>query len=394
MSFGVTPAGFVRKTLEDILSEIESDERVKIDAGLDVQPETPIGQLNGIFAAKLAEVWEQMEAINANQYPDSASDFGLVGVASLTGTFPAAATKGTVVLKLTLGAAVTVPAGSVAAVFGDPTNRWVTTVAVTSVLAGVFTVAAEAELAGNISAAAATITLIVTPVAGWTLVTNDADAIEGTEIDTDAQLRIRREQELSLAGSTTINAIRADLLQVEDVTSVTVFHNPTDFTDANGLPPHTVEALVLGGTNQAVADALFDTVAGGIDTFGGFEVTVIATQGTSHLLRFSRPTAIDILVEIDLDISTDYPATGDAAVADAIKLYVDGLPVGNDVFLSQINGPAIGAAEGIIDVTAIRIGSVLPAVAPVAVDYTIEARELAEMTLSANVTVTTSPGSP
>lgn len=391
MSFGLTSTGFNRKTVDDLLAEIEASEKSLIDPELDVSSETPVGQLNGIFASKLGEVWELAEAVNANQYPDTASDFGLVGVASITGTFPRGATEGTVTLDLSLNAGVTVPAGSIAEVAGDSTNRWVTLADATNSTGGptVVPVAAEAEVAGTVVANAGTITVISTPIAGWTDVTNPLDAVPGTEIDTDAQLRLRREAELSLAGSATVNAIRADLLQVEDVTSVTVFHNPTDAVDVNGLRPHSVEAIVLGGTDVAVAAALFDTVAGGIRTEGSITEIVTDDQGFSQSVSFSRPTDVDIFLEIDLDIdASEYPVTGDALIAAAVALFgATDYDVGDDVVLSKLNVP-ICSVDGVLDITEIRVGrAILPTST---VNEVIAARELARLDTT-RIVVTTTP---
>ncbi len=398
--FGLTATGFSRKTLPEILDEIETEEKARIDSRLNVQPEEPIGQLNGILASKFSELWELAEAVNAGRFPDSASGFQQDQVASITGTLRGPATKGTVTLSITVTAPTTIPAGSFVQVLGDDGNRWVTLVDLVFAAPDTDTVAAEAELAGVFVANTATITVIVTPVAGWTLVTNPAPAIPGADIDTDAQLRIRRELELARAGSATIDAIRTDVDDVDGTTSVTVFHNPTNAVDADGLPPHTAEALVIGGTDQDIRDALLATVAAGIDTFGTTTGTATDSQGNVHTVRFSRPVEIDILVEIDITIDAqDYPATGDDLVADAIAGYVNGLPVGNDVFLTQVSAAALRDTTdiliaGIINVSAVRIGSVAPAVAPVAVDYTILARQLARMSASTNVTVVTTPGSP
>lgn len=392
---GLTATGFERKTLEELLDELSTEAKTRIDSRLNTQPEEPIGQLFGIFASKLAELWELAEAVNAGRFPATASGFQLDQVASITGTLRDPATKGTVSLDLTASGPTTIPAGSIAQVLGDDDNRWVTLEDVVFVGAGTQSVEAEAEVAGTIVANSSTITVIVTPVAGWTAVTNPAPAIPGTEIDTDAELRTRREDELAIAGSATVDAIRADLLQVEDVTSVTVFDNRTNVVDSDGLPPHSVEALVLGGTDADVAAALFATIAAGIETFGTTTENVTDSQGFVHAISFTRPTEIDLLVEVDLLIlASEYPAGGDDLVADAIASYVNSLAVGYDGFQSQISGVAIDAASGILSVTAVRIGSVSPAIAPVASDYTILARQLATMSASTNVTVATTPGSP
>lgn len=391
MSFGLTITGFNRKTIQDILDEIEASELSIIDPEMDVSSETPIGQLNGIIAAKLGEVWELAEAVNANQYPDTASDAGLDGVASITGSFRRGATEGTVSLDLSLNAGVTVPAGSIAEVAGDSTNRWVTLADAVNSSGGpaVVPVEAEAEVAGNVVANAGTITVISTPVAGWTAVTNPLDADPGDDIDTDTQLRLRREQELSRAGSATVNAIRADLLAVTDVDSVTVLDNPTDVVDGNGLRPHSVEAIVLGGTDADVAAGLFDTVAGGIRTEGSTTETVEDDQGFSHSISFSRPTEVEIWLEIDIDIDADeYPATGDDLVKAAVAAFGDAnYDVGDDVVLSKLNVP-ICTVAGITDITEIRVGR---AASPISTsNESIGARELARLDTS-RILVTTTP---
>lgn len=385
---GLTPAGFERKTIEEILDEIETEERSRIDPSINVQAETPIGQLNGIFAAKLGEIWELMEAVNANQYPSSASAFGLDGVAEITGTFRADATKGTVVLSVDLDAATLLPAGSIAQVAGDPSNRWVTTQDVTSVGAGVYNVPAEAEVAGDVPANASTITVIVTPVAGWNTVTNSLAPEPGTDIDTDAQLRTRREAELSRAGSATVNAIRADVLAVDGVTSANVFNNPTDVTDGDGVPPHSIEVLVLGGTDDDVALAIFESVAAGIGTFGSSSAVVVDSQGFSHTVSFSRPTVVSLDIEVDVVVGVDYPAGGDTLVETAVTDFVTALAVGKDANRFEIGAAAL-TVLGVLNISDVRIEET--PTPPVSADFVIAARELAAV---ASVVVVSTPGTP
>jgi uncharacterized phage protein gp47/JayE len=85
-----------------------------------------------------------------------------------------------------------------------------------------------AQTYGPIAAPANTLTEIVTPVAGWTSLTNPQAGITGRNQETDAELRLRREQSLHLLGAATVEAIRSRLLQeVPGVVSVTVFENVT-----------------------------------------------------------------------------------------------------------------------------------------------------------------------
>lgn len=388
MAFGLTAFGFNRKTTEEILTELETSELALISPALNVSAETPIGQLNGIFAGKIGELWELAEAVFAAFDPDAANAQALDAIAALTGTFRKLATKGTVTLSVNLDATTTLSAGAIAQVVGDPTNRWVTLVDVTSVAAGDFSVAAEAELAGNVPASGGTITVIVTPSAGWNSVTNPLAATAGTETDEDSELRARREDELTLAGSTTPNAIRADLLQVTGVTSVVVFFNNTLVVDADGVPGKAVEALVTGGLDQNIANALFDTVAAGIEPFGSVTNTVIDSNGNSQTVDFSRPTPINITTEVDVTTGPDYPATGAALVATAIDDFMTALPIGKDVNRFEVAAAAL-TVTGVLNVTRVELARSPAAVA--AVDIVLTSREEA---VPFSTTILSTPGDP
>jgi hypothetical protein len=56
------------------------------------------------------------------------------------------------------------------------------------------------------------LTNIVTPIAGWTAVTNAAAGTLGRNAYTDSQLRVLREQEIAQSGSCANNALRARIL--------------------------------------------------------------------------------------------------------------------------------------------------------------------------------------
>lgn len=83
MSYGVTPEGFRRKTLPQILSEVQ--EVAKTIFGNDViqTPESPLGQLNAMFADLGAGFWEIAEGVYQSIDPDQASGIALDRIAKL-----------------------------------------------------------------------------------------------------------------------------------------------------------------------------------------------------------------------------------------------------------------------------------------------------------------------
>lgn len=79
---------------------------------------------------------------------------------------------------------------------------------------------------GQVSCPIGTLTNIVTPISGWNTITNLIAGTTGTLTETDANLRIRRQNSTKLLGSATVEAITAGLLQnVPGVISATVFEN-------------------------------------------------------------------------------------------------------------------------------------------------------------------------
>lgn len=72
MSYGTTPFGFARKPLPVILSEIEDKAKEVFGDGIIQTPESPLGQLNGMFASLASTLWEISEATYQSYDPDQA----------------------------------------------------------------------------------------------------------------------------------------------------------------------------------------------------------------------------------------------------------------------------------------------------------------------------------
>jgi hypothetical protein len=62
-SYGVIPEGFNEKTLDVLLEELQEAERAAYGPNINTQADSVLGQLNGIYADKLAELWEVALAI-------------------------------------------------------------------------------------------------------------------------------------------------------------------------------------------------------------------------------------------------------------------------------------------------------------------------------------------
>lgn len=77
MSYGVQPTGFVRKNLATILDEIEQQMVTEFGPGVIQTPQSPFGQLNGLLADAITELWEiGLQAYQARD-PDQAEQANL-----------------------------------------------------------------------------------------------------------------------------------------------------------------------------------------------------------------------------------------------------------------------------------------------------------------------------
>lgn len=445
---GLTPAGLEIATLGDLRATINAKWLAAFGVSMDVSDRSPDGQQIGIVSEQFALLWEVLEAIVSSIDPNKATGALLDAICALTGTKRRAAAFSTAVLTLTGTATTVVASGSLVSTVS--TGQQFTTTAPATIAAatawagstlyaagdrrknganvylcitagisaasggplttaaditdgaahwrflgagaGHVDVAARATAVGPIVAVSGDLTRIDTPVGGWSGVINILDATLGRNVMTNAELRVLRVIELARPGTSPKGAIRAALLDVDKdtsdpVTSATVFSNVTDTTDADGVPPHSVEAMVRGGSNQAIWDALLANVADGIRTHGTIVGTSIDSSGIAQTMKFSRVTEILIYVGVTLvKDPTKYPADGDAQVKLAIATFGNAQDDGRDVDSSALLAQ-IFSVSGVLKADLPFIGSAPSPASTATIAITLRQRGVFDTT---RITVATS----
>ena len=210
--------------------------------------------------------------------------------------------------------------------------------------------------AGAQAVPAGALDTIETPVSGWDSVDNFQDGEQGRDIETDAELRLRREQSLQVTGAGTVEAIRSRLIQnVEDVNSVSIIENRSDEEDQDGRPPHSFESIVSGGVDADVADELWQVKPAGIETFGTVTEIVLDSQDNEQIIRFSRP--VNVYIWVRMTISTNgvgsFPDDGQTQIQNNIVDYGETLGVGDPVLIQALFGPVYqvpGIADASIEI--------------------------------------------
>lgn len=393
MTFGITPTGFNPKTLQDILVSLRTRQRATIDPNWAADDESLEGQLNATHAAELAEVWEELDFL-VNQFnPDDAEGTEQDMICSISGTTRLKETKGTVVINLTCSGPTTWPAGTLVAQDGDPTNVWTLDSNVTAGIAGTFSGNFTAQNAGHIEAPAGTLTVLLSSVPSWVGASNPLDANAGRNVESDDDLRIRREEELRAEGGASEPAISADVENVNPtaIKSVKTLENDSDVTDINGLPPHSFEVLIWDPApdgpvaNDLIAQAIWDSKAFGIQTHGTVNGTAKTSAGESKTVNFSRVTNLDLHVSIDVIVDDSFPADGDQQIENALKALSEKWLPADTVYALDLRATA-KTISGVVTSPAVRLKFGGAPGGGDTVDLTVSVREIATLDTS-NITV-------
>jgi uncharacterized phage protein gp47/JayE len=200
---------------------------------------------------------------------------------------------------------------------------------------------------GPIIANAGTLTNILTPVSGLTNALNITDATVGSNVETDTAYRARMAEELQIAGAGTVEAIRAKLLATTGVESALVYENVDDVPDGDGRPPHCFECVVNGGTDAAVAEAIWLAKPAGIETYGSSNYTITDSQGQTHVIYFSRPTLVDVYITANLLVNLNFPSNGQALIQTIFDTYINSLNQGVSVIVDPYLTAQLASIPGI-----------------------------------------------
>lgn len=335
--WGVTERGFHRPTYVELLDATEYKARELFGSKANLTVRSPLGIFLRIFAWMLNILFSLMEDVYNSRFIDTAVGTSLYNLGKAIGLslLPAQKASGYVVFTGTVGTAI-------------PSGFLVRTVAGLqyAVLAdgrigddGTVTLPVQAvETGGDYNVAAGTVKEITNPMDGVSGCSNPAAIDGGRGRETDEEFRDRYYQSVDYAGGVNADAIAGEIMQnVESVYSAICYENDTDEEDALGLPPHSIEAVVYGGLDADIAQAIFRRKAAGIQTYGSTTIAVIAASGQSINIKFSRPTTVPVYIKItNLETDTDYPADGDDRIKSALIDFIGGdvrggLTIGTDV---------------------------------------------------------------
>lgn len=299
------------------------------------------GQYIGVIAQALTDVCASAVAVYNSFSPATGQGAGLSSNVKLNGLARAKPTSSTALLTIVGVAGTTITNGLAS---DTNSNTWALPASVLIPNSGTIIVQATCTVQGSINAAGGAINAIQTPVFGWQSVTNVSAAVPGQPVETDAELRNRQSQSVSLPAVTVFESIVAALEAVSGVTRVKAYENNTSSTNGNGIPAYTLYFIVEGGAQADIFQAIFLKVTPGIPTFGSITKTVTDSNGSTRLLKYDVPVNATMSVVVTVKALSGWQTGTETLITAALVAYFEELAGGANI--SYLGLPGIALLPG------------------------------------------------
>lgn len=230
---------------------------------INLDPDSPDGQIINIWIQVVIDMLNLLLQIYNMFDPDNAignvldQRVSTNGIQRQAGTFTV--TNITLVVSQALNlAGLDQSANPVYTVADNAGNQWQLIDSVSIATSGTYVYAFQAANPGAVQTVPNTITQAVTVVLGVTSINNPTTySTLGVNEESDAALKIRRQQSVSLSSQGYYNGLKAALLNIIGVTSATIVENDTGST-VNSVPEHSIWVIVAGtGAAADIAQAIY-----------------------------------------------------------------------------------------------------------------------------------------
>lgn len=289
-------------------------------------------QMISSFASMLSDTNSLLQIVWNNHSPKTAVGTALSSLVKLNGIARKASSYSTCVLTLTGTAGTVITGGSV-----KDESGYIWSLPETVTLTGATTeVTAECQTLGAVEATIGTINKINTPQAGWTAVTNTVAAVVGQPVEIDEELRGRQSISVAIPSQNMLESTVAAIKAIAEVKRSRVYDNDTNLTDANGIPGHSIAAVVEGGLDADIAEAIYMRKGPGGGTYGSTTYNYTNSVGVTTPIQYSRPAYTNIDVSLEIKAGAGYTSDILDVLKTNIEDYLDNLEIGNPVTITGI----------------------------------------------------------
>jgi hypothetical protein len=287
--------GFVASDLTTNTTTITTQLKSIYGDDIDVSSSSADGQLVNLMALAKTESQQIAEGVLATFDLDQAVGIYLDNIANIVGIQRKGGTYTLQEVSVVVNASVTLqgldsninnPDGTGFTIQDNNSNQFILANSV-SLTTGTHNLIFRSKAIGAVATTPNTITNIVTITAG-------------IDQETDINLRLRIKQSHSSSAVAVVPAIQANILNVSSVTDAIVLENDTNVIDSDGVAPHSIWAIVEGGADLDIANAIRYKLTPGTGTQGDVSVVIPLENRRSKIINFDRPTSQNLYVRFDI----------------------------------------------------------------------------------------------
>ena len=316
-----TPQGLQIPTETEVLNGVLADFNDAFGGGLNLNLETPQGQLASSLAAVIADKNNVIAELVNQIHPEYAEGVMQDAIAQIYFLQRKPATDSAVVCEFVGLPGTQIPQGFI--VQDSAGNQWALQQEIGIPIGG--KVSGTLIAAGQIEAPAHSVNVIYQALVGLDRVDNPRPAVPGRAEESRAEFAERRRRSVAINAHGTPQAVYANVFALDGVRDVYVIDNPkgqnvqagaTNYT----LKPHSIYVAAVGGDDTAVAEAVLRYAGSGCDFNGNTEITVYDHSYNdpkpAYQVAFMRPNELPVYFRIKIERGAFIGA--DAAIKQAV----------------------------------------------------------------------------
>lgn len=301
--------GLTVKTLQELLSDLTTGFQGIYGSDINIDQNSPDGQLLNLIAQAAVDIRELAVAVNANFDPDQAQGSILDQRVVINNIERKGATYTIQPIDFVTDRTVIIAGldensnsltGTGYTVQDNAGNQFIL-LETEEFTAGSYTRNFRAAAIGLVEVTLNTITIPNTIVLGVSSITNsEAPDSIGENEESDAELKIRRQASTANASSGYINSLQGNVLALDGVLFCKLYENFTNATDANGIPAHCIWLIVDGGTDSDIGNMIYAKKDPGCNMKGTETFAITTPSGGTFTAAFDRPSPENLYIKFNM----------------------------------------------------------------------------------------------
>lgn len=339
LAAAVTATGISAPPYSDVLLSLQASFRAIYGSDAYIEADSQDGQFLAVIAKAIDDCNQTAVSVYNAFSPATAQGAHLSTLVAINGMTRAVSSNSQATMLLGGTAGTVIVGGKVRDLSG---RLWSLPPSVTITNLGTLTTTATCDELGAVAANVASLTQIATPTLGWQTATNTTAASLGAPVESDAALRRRQAAAVAQPSTTVLAGLQGALQSLPGVTRAQVIENDTNVATAEGLPPHSVTAIVLGGDANEIASTLLAKKSVGCYTNGTTLVSpVVDAAGIVYSIRYYVPTPVRIRVQVSITTMPNYSSDIGLQLRQAVVDFVNATVFGDDILYTRLYLPAM-----------------------------------------------------